>query len=719
MPTPVKPKSEPVNRFAMEAAPSGEPIVNRFTEPPIDFSKIGEFDAKHASEGQQWKLALGYLTTPSTKARADIIRKVLPGASIQLDPNNGREVVSYKGEVGYIDKPGVTFQGIVNTAGQILKYLPVGKAAGAGGSLLTRSLIAGGAAALTSAAEDAAAIPQGSEQGISPEKALTTGAIAGVAQPVGELVIQPGIGWLTQRGVHAWRAIRGTPQAATPDGTLTGLGRRLAEEAGLDPDQITPQLADELERAARQATAAALPDEQIPGATTRQALSQRFRTPMTRGELTQDYRQQSLEENLRRMDVTTRAGQIMRDAEGQSAQALRGATGESGFGLLRREVGGTTATDVADAGQQVISATQAQAAAARGAYQGAYRTAREAGASLDARAYKGFLQDTETVLKDAVDYDPNLYPQTAKMLENLRGRLVFMEETGRSAPRQIPLAKLENIRKIINAQWKSADATDRMGLDILRNQFDEMVNGALDAGRVRGPAESVDAWRAGRALYQRFQELYSANPRAGQAEQTAGRTVADWLRSGNATGEDAIRKAVQSPALTRRILGINGADSPAHAALKQGALEYVFRPALKNEGISPRLVVSQYDRWFRGSGREQMEAIFSARERAAIGEFAQLARAKVPMEGVVNYSNTGNVLVKSAQQLLQRLGVLSAATGHVEVAGALGAANALQRAAATNQARGAVRGLVPADRVTPAIVSGASGVTSSRSGAQE
>lgn len=711
--------AEPVNRFAQEAAPSGEPLVNRFKEPAIDFSQVGEFDAKNATEGQQWRLALGYLTTPSTKARADIIRKVLPGASIQIDPTTGREVVSYKGEVGFIDKPGVTFQGIVNTAGQILKYLPVGKAAGMGGTLLSRSLIAAGGAAATSAAEDLAAIPQGSEQGVSPEKAITAGVASGVAQPVSELVIAPAMGWLSQRGVQAWRAIRGTPQAVNQQGTLTDLGRRLAEEAGLDPEQITPQLARELEQAARQATAAAVPDEQVPGAVERQALSQRFRTPLTRGEITQDYRQQSLEENLRRMDVSTNAGNIMRDAETRSAQALRGGTGESGFGLLRREVGGTTAPDVADAGQQVIGATQAQANAARAAYQTAYRTAREAGASLDARAYRGFLQDTETVLKDAVDYDPNLYPQTAKMLDNLRGRLVFMEETGRAAPRQIPLAKLENIRKLINAQWKSADATDRMGLDVLRNQFDEMVNGALDAGRVRGPAESVDAWRAGRALYQRFQQLYSANPQAGQAEQSAGRTVADWLRSGNATGEDAIRKAVQSPALTRRILDINGADSPAHAALKQGALEYVFRPALKNEGISPRLVVSQYERWFTGSGREQMEAIFSTQERAAIGEFARLARAKVPMEGVVNYSNSGNVFFKAAQQLLQRLGILSAATGHVEVAGALGAANALQRAAATNQARGAVRGLVPVDQVTPAVVGGASGVATSRAGARE
>lgn len=292
---------------------------------------------------------------------------------------------------------------------------------------------------------------------------------------------------------------------------------------------------------------------------------------------------------------------------------------------------------------------------------------------------------------------------------------MFMEASGREAPRKIPLAKLENLRKIINAQWKSADATDRMGLDVLRNQFDEMVNGALDAGRISGDDAAVAAWRDGRQLYSRFQQLYGVDRQAGQGEQFAGREIRNWLRSDNTTGEEVIRKAVQNRALTQRILQINGEDSPAHQALKQGALEYVFRPALKGEGISPRLIVSSYDRWFRGSGREQMEAIFSPADRQAINEFVRLARAKIPQEGVVNYSNTANNLVKGAQQLLSRLGIASAATGNIETAAALGAANAITKGVRGGQAARAVRGLTPQLKSAGAVaVSG--GVTDENAG---
>lgn len=705
-----------VDRFDLQVASNGEPIVDRFDEKPIDYSNLGEFDAKKATEGQQWRLAFGYLTTPNVDARADIIRKVLPGARIEKDPNNGRHIVHYNGEVGYIDKPGVTLSGVLDSIAQVGKYLPAGKAASLGGNLATRVGLAATAGAATSVAEDVAAIPQGSEQGVSVEKAAATGIASGLGQAAGELIIAPGINWLTQRGTQVWRALRGQP-GALQNGALTEVGRRLAQQAGLDPDQMTPQLAAQLEAAARQATAAGLPDEQLGTAIERQALSQRWRVPLTRGEITDDYAQQSLEENLRRMDITTRAGTIMRTAEQESTARLRGANGESGFGLLQRQVGGG-ADDVATAGQQVIGATQQSGRAARQSYQRTYRTARDLGASLDARNYKQFLTQAEDALKETVDYDPNLYPQTAKMIENLRGRLAFMEESGRAAPRQIPLAKLENMRKLINAQWKSADATDRMGLDVLRSQFDEMVNGALDAGRVSGDEAAVQAWQSGRQLYQRFQQLYGVNKEAGQGEQFAGREIRNWLRSDNVTGEEVIRKAVSNRALTTRILEIHGQDSPAHQALKQGAIEYVFRPALRGEGISPRLIVSAHEKWFRGSGREQMEAIFSPTDIQAINEFVRLARAKIPQEGVVNFSNSGNVLVKGAQQLLSRLGIASAATGNIETAAALGAANAITRGVRGGQAASAVRGLAPRPSAAGAAAIGA-GVTDQEAGDED
>jgi len=672
-------------------SPQAPQLVDIYDEPPKDFSNIGEFDAKGASEIDKWWLALGYLTTPNEKARADIIKTRLPGALIETDPNNGRLVVNYKGEVGYIDAPGVSLSGVFDTLAQVGKYLPAGKLAGLGANLMTRMGIAGAAGAATSAAEDLAAIPQGSEQGFNIEKAAVTAAASGIGQGAGEKLVAPAAGWLAAKGRDFYRSLSGAAGVLNPDGTLSQRGRELAQSIGLNPDEVTPQLAKQLQSSADDAIAAGKEAGADTGeAATRLALSRRFNTPLTKGETSQDYAQQSLEENLKRMDVTTSAGKTMRAAEEQSAARLRGNDGESGFGLLNREISGARAADVADAGRTVLAQTKAAGDAAKAAYNAQYATAKQLGAALDSAALKAFPGQAEAAVNRAVAYDPALYPKTAAMLKYIEQNAAKVNDAD-----GISLAQLENVSKLINSEWRGATPTDRGGLNVLREQFGQMVDAALSSGKISGNQNSVAAWKAGRDLYGRFQGLFGVNKDAGTAEKAAGNQIKNWLKSDNVTGEEVITKAVQNKALTERILQIHGADSPAHVALKQGALEQVFRPALKNEGISPRLIVSQYDRYFKGKNSEQMAAIFSPADRKAIREFVGLATAKIPREGVVNYSNSGNVIVKAAQQMLQRLGMISAASGNIETAAALGAANAVGKAVSGSQAKTAVRGLVP------------------------
>ena len=700
--SPVPSANQP-NAATGQRSDSTDGFVDPFDDPPIDFSKIGEFDAKGASETDKWWLALGYLTTPSEKARGDIIKKRLPGALIETDPNNGRLVVSYKGEVGYIDAPGVSLSGVFDTLAQVGKYLPAGKLASLGANVATRVGIAGAAGGAISVAEDAAAIPLGSEQGFNIEKAAITAAASGIGQGAGEKVVAPAAGWLAAKGRDFYRSLRGAPGVLNPDGTLSQRGRELAQSIGLDPDGITPQLAKQLQSSSDDAIAAGKEAGADTGeAATRLALARRFNTPLTKGEASQDYAQQSLEENLKRMDVTTSAGKTMRAAEEQSAARLRGNDGESGFGLLNREISGARAADVADAGQVVIAQTKAAGDAAKAAYNAQYTTAKHLGASLDSASLKAFPAQAEAAVNRAVAYDPALYPKTASMLKYIEQNAAKVNDAD-----GITLAQLENVSKLINSEWRGATPTDRGGLNVLREQFGQMVDAALASGKISGNQNSVAAWKAGRDLYGRFQTLFGVNKDAGNAEKAAGRQVQNWLKSDNVTGEEVITKAVQNKALTQRILQIHGADSPAHVALKQGALEQVFRPALKNEGISPRLIVSQYERYFKGKSSEQMAAIFSPADRKAIREFVGLATAKIPRDGVVNYSNTGNVLVKAAQQMLQRLGMMSAATGNFETAAALGAANAATKLVSGAQAKTAVRGLVPnLSSAVPTAVSG-------------
>lgn len=689
-----------------QRADSTEGFQDPFDEAPLkDFSNIGEFDGEGGTEGQKWRLAAGYLTTPSEKARADIIRKVFPGAVIDTDPNNGKLIATYKGKAGYIDAPGVSLSGILDSIAQVAKYLPSGKLANLGANIASRVGLATVGAAATSVAEDLAAIPQGSEQGVSVEKAAVTGVASGVGQAVGDLAVAPAVGWLSAKGRDLYRQLSGTAGVLNPDGTLNTAGRKLAQSVGLNPDDITPNLAKQLQSSADDAIAAGKEAGPDTGeAAVRLALSRRFNTPLTKGEINQDYAQQSLEENLKRMDVTTKAGKMMRAAEKDAANKLRGLDGDSGFGLLNRELTGARSADISDAGQTVLSATRTSGEAAELAAGTQYETAKQLGASLDANALRSFPRQVESVIRRDLAYDKKLYPKTAEVLNFIKDNAARVSDVD-----GISLKQLENVTKLINSEYRSAatSETDRAGLNVLRDQLNEMVDAALASGKIKGNQNSVEAWKAGRALHQRFNKLYSFDNRMGRAEQSAGREVENWLNSTNVTGEEVITKALQNKALTERILQIHGIDSPAHAALKQGSLEYVFRPALKNEGVSPRLIVSQYEKYFKGKSSEQMAEIFSASDRRAIREFAALAKTKIPESGVVNSSGSANVLVKAVQQLLDRVGILSAASGNVGTAAAVGAANAATKAVKAGQARTAIQGLTPnLETALPSAVSG-------------
>ncbi|HMN42938.1 MAG TPA: hypothetical protein PKE27_00055 [Povalibacter sp.] len=678
-----------------------------FDEPEPDYSQLGEFDADGAPELAKWRLALGYLTSPNDEARADIIRTVLPDATVIRD-SSGAPIISYKGKMGYVNKPGASLRDVLGVGEGIAKYLPAGRTASLARPLLGKVALMGAASGATSVAEDIAAIPQGSQQGIDPVRAGVTGVAGAAGQAMAPVLAR----WLQSAGTsvkRAWDALRPHVRGES----ITEQGRAAARQLGLKVDQITPQLLRELSRAADDAANAGVGVHSVPGVADRLALSRRFGVPLTKGELTDDYAQQSLEENLRRMDVTTKAGNIMR-SQGETADAaLRGANNETGFGLVKREIAGNTplAGDTADAGQALLSATRRAADKAQGAYREAYATAREAGSALNSTSYRSFLDGVEAKLKNSIDYDPALFPKTATLLDNLRARqewMVAVAERGQT-PGNIPLSKLENLRKLMNAQWRSADATDRMGLDVLRREFDEMVNGAIDSGKVTGDKVAVEAWKRGRDLYARFRDLYSPGRAEGLAERRAGRTVQDWLKSESATGEQVIKSAAFNSALAKRIVQIHGEDSPAHKALKQGMLEYVFRPALKDNGVSPRMFKSRYEQFFIKQYRENMQAVFSPQDMATLNEFYRLVLAKVPKEGVVNYSNTGNVLMKGLQQLGQKLGVAMVASGNLETAAAMQGINAAAQAGSASQARQAVRGLLPVNRSLPYVAAGAVG----------
>lgn len=170
---------------------------------------------------------------------ADIIKNNLGDRFVGMKADaNGYPVVTYRDPGGkeasaYVNKPGLDLQDVGRTIKGALPYLFVGgkiaqatKAAPLIAQVPAQAL--GGM--VTSIAGDAAQVPMGSEQGIDSDKALVTGAAAGVGQ-----LVAPAI-------AAVWRRLVTEPGLMDAAGNLTAKGTKAAQQAGIDPAELTPDL---------------------------------------------------------------------------------------------------------------------------------------------------------------------------------------------------------------------------------------------------------------------------------------------------------------------------------------------------------------------------------------------------------------------------------------------------------------------------------------------
>ncbi len=204
--------------------------------------EIGEIDT--GSFGNDFRLALGLLSTMDPQAQSNLIQDILPEATIDTD-ELGNTFVVLDGEEFILNKPGASFQDVVQGAAQVLAFVPAARLKG----FVARFFAGAG----TSAGLDIGAEALGAEGAAEPVAAGTRAAIAGGIEAIAPPVL---------RGIGAGaRAIRG--QRAAPVGTtretaaLTESALEAEAKTGVDlfPAQRT-RIPRELDR---QAVLAELP----------------------------------------------------------------------------------------------------------------------------------------------------------------------------------------------------------------------------------------------------------------------------------------------------------------------------------------------------------------------------------------------------------------------------------------------------------------------------
>jgi hypothetical protein len=172
---------------------------------------------------------------------ADVIEKQL-GKRFRkrFKDANGATIIEFIGKKGvkerrYINAPGLDYQDVDRGLSAAVPYMiggglagSVTRTAGIGTQMLAQALTAGG----VSAGGDVASKNLGAKQGVDPWKAAMAATFAGVGQGAAQ-----GVGFLYRRLVAEPRLYN----RAT--GQLTEAGAKAAQEAGMDPGQVSQSIA--------------------------------------------------------------------------------------------------------------------------------------------------------------------------------------------------------------------------------------------------------------------------------------------------------------------------------------------------------------------------------------------------------------------------------------------------------------------------------------------
>ncbi len=173
-----------------------------------EFPNMGEIytiDSKGSVKGALKDLALnfGYMTTADQNARLDMLFEAYPGSAVSKDSFNNVMITLPENAVDegtnrtfYLDKPGVSFNGAVDTIGTILTYVPgAGFVAKKGATGLGKKVVLQGtAAAATGVGGDIYSSQLGNTQGdgllpiVDEGKALLNFGFGAAGEKVGQTV---------------------------------------------------------------------------------------------------------------------------------------------------------------------------------------------------------------------------------------------------------------------------------------------------------------------------------------------------------------------------------------------------------------------------------------------------------------------------------------------------------------------------------------------------
>lgn len=586
------------------------------------------------------RMAAAYATSTDPQQIADIAVKTLPGATQKKD-KHGNAVVTFEGKDYYVNRPGLSEADLFQLASQIVAYTPSAGIGMKGASLLSRAVLTGGTAAGTSMGLDKAAEALGSEQGVDVTKAAIVGAGGALFEG------------LAPTAMRAWNAIFRKNRFFNPrTGALTGRGRKAAQEAGLDVDDMTERLAKDFAEEAKQATS--------PRAALASAESKEFGIPYTRGQLTGNYKQIASEEAMRHGALGDDAGNVLRAHDRRVADSITGA---------RHQVQGTLSdapealyAKEAQAGADVLSGVKSRASLAKQAIGDAYERVPGESLRLTMDGVNTLSRSAQASVAD-FGIDKTLHPAATRALKNMKA----LEKLRGQGVSRVALKRLETERrKLANLVDSAKNAGDRTAVLRIKRAWDDGIDDAVDTILFEGDPTALTMLKDAREL----RASYGAKFESRNPQDTAGKIVEKMVKY-DATPEEAINY----------VIGRSGLGDKAGAVATLKRLKEIFKPdsqewgALREAGwmrlskgpggepLSPRKFNTAFNKVME-KNESLMRELYAPSEIALMRRYRDALMRTVTPDGAMNPSKTAYTVARLGRDLIGRLGMMATFSGN-------------------------------------------------------
>ena len=565
---------------------------------------------------------IGFITNADPMAHLDMLTKAYPGTVISKDKHDNimvtlpSNVVDGENRTFYLDKPGLTFNGAVNTLGQTLLYVP-----GAGWVIrnittgtLKKITAQGVAASLTSAATDVISYGLGSEQGQGMIPVLEEGKaammlVAGAAGEKGGQFLSTWTGFnvaknfLKSKIPSRFNVMSGSGIYFDNKGSITNKTIEAAKKLGTSDSvmknkSLMLDFAKALESGLDAPTAANMVGLNEFGVSVWLAQASGNKKVLNKLQLMRDG---AYGDDLQKI--------ILAQDEKQLKQVFTYLTKyrnnlikSKNITPLNAPPGTATAnTRAIDDNLSEVSLLLKQTEKKMKDRVDAKYSAIKSSIKLSFNkpVLKNFthwvnkdLLDVETGIGQALD--KTLMPQSTIAIKQLNKFMSRLENKNLS---KITIGMLETQRKGINQMMKNTQGVDKAALMVIKRRFDIFYDNAVEKGLASGSDDVLNAIKSARLEHTKFMKIFSPNNIIkNQVRQSdmgtkvirnildgdySGTQIANWFYGTNSLGKTTQTQSIQT---LKKLNTIFKEGSDGRQLIKDGAFLRIVENSFKKYG---------------------------------------------------------------------------------------------------------------------------------------